>query len=724
MKKFLRLLLVLVTIVTLTACGDKKVESLVIKHGLEKTSYAINETIDTSGIVVIAKYNDDTQKEVTAENLKITGVSTATAGNKKLTIAYKGQTVDIYYTVLSDSIGGEDPEEPASVTIMAVEAPRFVTLYNNNIKENANNKEAEFFVRNNGYKVGDDNAFKFMPNITALDENENPILVNNYKSVSTISIKEEGSYRTITGLDRKNYVEVNDETSEYDFTEHAIGHTFKLSVYPASLSSSQLGQIAKYTQTFEFTVVDGYNVYSAAGLSILNNEEPAIWESYKSTHNIPTDKIAGVILHDNLQLKTSDFPSYYFYQSTDDGVVTHASLGSTEKERQEQYQNKAVVGTMKDNETFYYYNLAKDESFSIYGNYFTIDASTLPVVSDYGFDGSNSQLFKFTSQEGDTNVTITNLNLLGNSLNYIGEGNERELAPNNMGGLIGFKLSSEKHYVTDTNTARIASYTVDNVIAKGFFMNFMPERQKTQFLFKNVKSFDTYGNSLFLDRQTKVSLENCQFTRSGGPLIITQYTWTEGYTTEDDYISLDIDSATIENGTESWLYGLESWFESYGYADDFASIVALNAVLNGYGIKGYVVNDGAKGDKINVLAAMTYFRYESSDTTTFGKVILKIDGKTVIDTVNTDPAVNPLYAQIMTSYNAPGDQKPPLFVNSEGDYAFLVTTDGVNFRLTRDLVTFESILPTDNFFKQGEYVTLYQNGMAFVLGYDTTPIAA
>ena len=78
----------------------------------------------------------------------------------------------------------------------------------------------------------------------------------------------------------------------------------------------------------------------------------------------------------------------------------------------------------------------------------------------------------------------------------------------------------------------------------------------------------------------------------------------------------------------------------------------------------------------------------------------------------------------MTSYNAPGDQKPPLFVNSEGDYAFLVTTDGVNFRLTRDLVTFESILPTDNFFKQGEYITLYQNGMAFVLGYDTTPIAA
>jgi len=499
MKKILRLFLVLVTMVTLTACGDKKIESLVLKNGLEKTSYEINETIDTSGIVVIVKYNDDTKKEVGAEDLQFSGISTETAGEKTLVITYKKKTLEIKYTVLAgiDGGNGEGEQQQPSATIIGVEAPRFVTLYNNNIKENENNEEAEFFVRTNGYKVGDDNEFKFLPNITALDGEGNPVEVNKYKSVSTISIKENDTYQVITGLDRKKYVEVDEEASTYDFTEEAIGKTFKLSVYPASLTSSQMGQIAKYTQTFEFTVVDGYNVYSVAELSILNNEEPEIWESYKSVHNITTDKVAGVILHDNLQLKTSDFSSYYFYQSTDDGVVTHASLGATEKERQEQYQNKAVVGTMKDNETFYYYNLAKDESFNIYGNYFTIDASTLPVVSDYGFDGSNSQLFKFVSPEGNTNVNITDLNLLGNSLNYIGTGSERELAPNNMGGLIGFKLSSEKHNVTDTNASRVAAYTVDNVIAKGFFMNFMPERQKTQFKFKNVKSFDTYGNSLF-----------------------------------------------------------------------------------------------------------------------------------------------------------------------------------------------------------------------------------
>lgn len=736
MKKIIRLLLVLVTVVTLTACGDKKVESLILKSGLAKTSYAINETIDTSGIVVIAKYNDDTQKEVTAEDLEITGVSTAIAGNKKLTITYKGKTIDIYYTVEAAAAEGQPS---SSVTVYSVGEPSFVRSYKYNIQErDQKNKEAEFFVRNNGYKVGDDNAFQFTPDVTAMDENDNPVSVN--KFIATVALKDGNDYRTITGLERKKYVAVDTNSTSFDFTEEAIGHDFKLSLYPEVLSGAQLAEVADYTVSFEFTVVDGRNVYTTADLSVLNNENVQAWESYKSAHNVPTGKVAGVILHNNLNVTLDDIPDYYKYTTADDGVVTRESLGSTEVERMEQYNNKAVLGTLKDCESIYHYELYNGESLNIHGNYFTIDARTLPVTSNYGTDGSNSQLFKFDSETGNTIVNVSNLNLLGNALNYIGEGNERELAPNNMGGLTALRFSAKEQIADEAKfTTRNVNFNVDNVIAKGFFMTTLTEYPNAEYKFSNVKSFDTYGNSTFVDLQSQVKLENCQFNRSGGPLFVTQYTWNPDFADVegiDDYLKLDIDSATIENGTASTLYGLESWFAAYAKTDLYNMVRGYNKIFEQYGRKGYVSKDNNNNAYVDVVVAMSFFNKETDDVTSYGKAVVTIDGKKVVDTVNAD-STNPNYAHIIAAYQTkiPGvaPKGVPLFVNSEGDYAYFlpmteeysketwILTKDISGLATNDITPITD--PTDGLFTRGEYITIYYGGMAFVLKYDTTAIA-
>ncbi|MEG1706937.1 MAG: bacterial Ig-like domain-containing protein, partial [Clostridia bacterium] len=164
MKKTTRIIciaLVLTMIIaTLTAC-NVTIDSMTIKSlGNVKNEYVKDSVIDTTGLTVEVTYNDGSTKVVSESDLTITKPSTATAGNVKLKIAYEGKEIEVGIAIV-DTIDG-------TYTITEFSAPAFVSLYKSNTKSSSPTGKEYFKKNTDGYKVGAQNEFKFLPIIKAL----------------------------------------------------------------------------------------------------------------------------------------------------------------------------------------------------------------------------------------------------------------------------------------------------------------------------------------------------------------------------------------------------------------------------------------------------------------------------------------------------------------------------------------------------------------------------
>ncbi|MCS7461000.1 bacterial Ig-like domain-containing protein [Paenibacillus doosanensis] len=78
---------------------DASVTGLEIKQLPTKTAYFIGETLDLDGLVVYAKYSDNSSVRLLKNEYTVTGLDTSSAGEKYVTLTYKGKTVDIPLTV-------------------------------------------------------------------------------------------------------------------------------------------------------------------------------------------------------------------------------------------------------------------------------------------------------------------------------------------------------------------------------------------------------------------------------------------------------------------------------------------------------------------------------------------------------------------------------------------------------------------------------------------------
>ena len=76
---------------------EKEVASIAVTKMPNKTTYEVGETFDKTGMVVTATYVDDTTADVTSK-CAIT-VDLSTAGEKEVTVSYKGQTATFKITV-------------------------------------------------------------------------------------------------------------------------------------------------------------------------------------------------------------------------------------------------------------------------------------------------------------------------------------------------------------------------------------------------------------------------------------------------------------------------------------------------------------------------------------------------------------------------------------------------------------------------------------------------
>lgn len=131
MKNFLRVLTAFIaasTIFMIVGCSSsveggsgeaKTLKSIYIATAPSKTSYTVGESIDTTGLKVMARYSDNSEADVT-KSVTISGFDSSNAVESlTITVSYKeGDTVSTSFTV---SIKAKTEPEPTPTPILTTE---------------------------------------------------------------------------------------------------------------------------------------------------------------------------------------------------------------------------------------------------------------------------------------------------------------------------------------------------------------------------------------------------------------------------------------------------------------------------------------------------------------------------------------------------------------------------------------------------------------------------
>ncbi|WP_282937480.1 bacterial Ig-like domain-containing protein [Paenibacillus sp. RC67] len=82
------------------------ITGLEIKQQPQKTSYFLDETLDLDGLVVYAKYSDNSSVRLLSNEYTVGTLDTSTPGTKQITITHKGKTVSVTVTVKQKQVVG------------------------------------------------------------------------------------------------------------------------------------------------------------------------------------------------------------------------------------------------------------------------------------------------------------------------------------------------------------------------------------------------------------------------------------------------------------------------------------------------------------------------------------------------------------------------------------------------------------------------------------------
>ncbi len=680
--------------VAVTVLGIKSVEidKTTVNNGV--TKIALNGTLDLSAIRVLVTYTDDTSATVSGNALTVGAVDTSTTGDKDLTVSYKGVSASIKITVyqVGDIYGAE---LPASLAAFETNAERFKD-------------------QSAPYMVGDDNPFIFRLELQVLDENFNLVTsLTGYTSLSTVYLIENGKEE----LAGDTYVSVNEVDNSFDFTDAAIGKTFRIETRPRYAE----GMEADCTRSMTVLVVDGYNVTNAKELNlILNSDEemhnqasydqmtlasnfinanfgPGYFEQYGG------NKLKGFVFHNDFRITTEDIPAEYLVKYT---------MGGVQK-----------VG-FDDHFSVYYRRLwAEAPTFDIYGNYFTLNTSQLPTVCENGSgyntdEYSSSEAFRFTADyrlydtEAEYTVydpsnfkaTIRNLAMRDNDPNV----NDESVSARSMLGLIAIKNNNNELNVINTN---IEAYMIsmvpenDQTIVNLDKVNFFNAWQGHIFVWAGNTFQKDYGNKdaapFASNTPMQITIKDSRLAKCGGPVILTQ----SGDPGEVCNSLSGVDIA-VEGECEIWTYvtGQESWFTAVGRAADAALIVALNQPLAGTAT-GY-----------SMPAAIATTRPDMGDTQFVNFTVATLSGVCSY-TVNGVEKMNNR-ASTITDHQSSVLAAAPLFVSSNGGAGIYVgTPENPNVPLTAPGTNGTLSIDQASKLFSGDYVTLIYGGMSIMMEY-------
>ena len=622
--------------------------------------------------------------------------------------------------------GTEPPVVEDEIVIDGVSQNDNLTLYLNNKGEKAD-KENEFYDREQPYFVGTDNAFTVKPNVIFSIYKDGSLIPEPYYPESwdfvvNVYIKNEiGNYVLLEGADLESYVdEIDSQNAAVDFAEDAAGENFKIEVYPEGLDEFQAGKSA-YVKTWEVAVVEGYNVYTALELSYFDNsyvdesevlhgsrfgnehhfdeEINRAWVNFKAAKGLNEKVDTRLILQANITVTTEDLPPEILYREVEDKIST------------DDPDYDRVIGSMKDCTTVYFRRVEKDGDFEFEGNYFTIDASSLPLVK---------RPFEDIIAETDTYESHTNLF-------YVGYPTEGYASVSVATGTATFKdvnLIGNAPRVEDTTKCgglimekvRGVDAVVYNNIANHFLISYFPDYNTSYYLVDGCKSYNAFDCHVYAWCANDVHIENCEFIASGGPAMIIDH-----YRPNDSY-GWPSEVHVVNSNIHSYVSGEEAWFIMYTATEVVGQIATMNAGFTPFGKSFALTRQSDSKQYIDLVAlyksstaeAMTddkisgYFSVDDGVPMDFGTYVKPWDnfasdnGKaTYIETVLN---VGPL----------------PIFMSSGGGMSFFYPySDG---SLPRGLNTLTAtgvsqiVNPADAIFS-GDQLYLYYNRMGIVFNY-------
>lgn len=448
-------------------------------------------------------------------------------------------------------------------------------------KSKLNGPTDNFTNKNRPLFAGQQNYFDFqlVGNVAKVDGNYSEII--QFATTIKSFIKNGEDYVELNAETFETYIsELDSFNNRVTFTTQAIGKTFKFDITREGVAQGV---------SIEVSVVEGYNVYDADDLSVVNNAkvegtntEVRGWAAKKQGTKYENLSTNAIILQKDIIVRDENLPAETFYNAAEAAAVPS---GLT---------NLEIVGSMKDGDgngtggngrAVYDRIIDADGSFSIYGNYWTIDYSAVSrcvVESGHGKGVKYAEdnvsgdspitthvtMFFFSSPEGTKEATITeggNLNIV--DLNIIGNG-KRDNRSLNSGSTMIAKVS---HVNSNIENSKFSNCFIGFLFQDYGSDNETPSQ--TTNIMRDVKGYDSYNTLLYVWGARDLQIYNSEFVSAGGPVMIV------------DQVGGDKDTGAggrpsnvnvIGGKMESFVTGSEPWFVSYGAQAIAGSLKAPN----------------------------------------------------------------------------------------------------------------------------------------------------
>ena len=671
------------------------------------------KAVDTSGISVKVTYDDgddndenDTYIYVTIDNpaLKIELPNTSLGESEEtkvvtLWVEFAGVRGSMDITV-------EKIPDVSEGTIVGVLLPNALVA-RESYKKN-------FMDSNSPYYVGDDNSFYFYLDVIVLDDNDEVVEKDGrtYSTAAVVYLVDGNNETKLEGDALTAMVEFDSSKNSYDFTEAAIGKTFRLEIRPAGEPEN-----TSLKKSHTVTVVDGYNVYEAWELNLMTNVSRDITAGCNGAENkidqvkvvdkflkdnfgvTRPENLAGIVLHGNIDVKVEDLPPEYFYVDSN-GV------------NQGMYDSHGVFNRQLN---------LNAKTFDIYGNYFTIYSYNLPCVTPKGVANNDDE---------HSSADFIRVELDYAARRYMGEKktpeafNEfvvsiRDLATRDNDPSSNDQSASERHM------RGLACYELGEVYANVYNVNvdsymtsMVVDMIGTTVNLENVKFYNAWQSHLYLWAENlhqsylggtkqetwdyipnqKVNIKTSSITKCGGPVIIAQTSGVNDPCSLTCGIEVAVDKDSV---LQSYVTGQEAWFVAVGQTQIAAQIKAMSATIgNG---KGFTSTDKINGvETINmVMVAMGNTGATLKGTTP--NVSYSRDGKVLMQShhpnntktfqVERDQTIN--YITQNPSYSAL--KTAPIFETSTGGLGY------VNQKM--------QCTALDAKFYTGDHITLYYTAL-------------
>lgn len=641
----------------LAGCGEDGPKEVTLKNisisGLS-SSYSLGSEIEWNQVSVKLNYSDnstvsidklefdvETAKLETTEAIVYTsglyGGDTSVAKEYQIKVSLKKESFAQKRDVMTVTI---EDFNPAKYPLVSFVKPNFVNEYEQAIKPATPEEiekdpaitETKFVNTDEMFTIGTLNTFKFQPTAIFLNSATG-------KSISSVAFKKDV---VVQELNELGEVKKDASPSDYvvkpngiKFNESAIGKSFKLTEKPSGYTKDAAGKDV-VPVSFSFKVEKGVNITNALELGLMNlikytaadfvgNCDEVGWNNHlgvdpntgyqqangavdnfydaATNNHVFVDEVKiwkdfllnkGVIsaadfdvlksapnffITNKITIKPEDIPQEYF--------ITEAECSDPDK---------YAAGGLRDGVTVY--KVLLDQDVTLNGNYFTIDASNIPLCkSNHNggwhvydktttmVDPGHATLFEFDGisptdandffhkQEANAKVhkgIFKNFNAVGNTKPIKEQSEQSQLEK--MMNLTGLIFTRAVYCNAD----------FDNVIAKQFMIGIFADKYLGQMengsinpafgtYLKNSKVFDCANSGVFNYNNGNFVVSNSTMKRFGGGCIIN-------VGDEDPFYSgnTSFDSSCV---LENYVSGSELYFVSVGASGFIPTILAISAAM-------------------------------------------------------------------------------------------------------------------------------------------------